>query len=140
MVPCKRITGSGRSAELIAKEERISRMVEENERNLLRIGRGKIFSYEINVIGIKRRAMMESSSIRAFIKRNYIKFQCKRKIDFYEEFLLVKLLNLFIGSIFFALTFNFKPVRKYRFPFKTLTKESGLSNLFAMESTQSLSG
>lgn len=85
--------------------------------------------------------MMESrNSIRAFIKRNYIKFQCKRKIDFYEEFLLVKLLNLFIGSIFFALTFKFKPVRKYRFPFKTLTKESGLSNLFAMESTQSLSG
>lgn len=59
MVPCKRITGSGRSAELIAKEERISRMVEENERNLLRIGRGKIFSYEINVIGIKRRAIID---------------------------------------------------------------------------------
>lgn len=69
MVPCKRITGSGRSAELIAKEERISRTVddEEGERNLLRIGRGKIFSYEINVIGIKRRAiMMETATSNLF--------------------------------------------------------------------------
>lgn len=31
---------------------------EESERNLLRIGRGKISSYEINAIGMKRRAII----------------------------------------------------------------------------------
>lgn len=86
MVPCKRITGSGRSAELIAKEERISRTVddEEGERNLLRIGRGKIFSYEINVIGIKRRAIIN---------------------DFNEEFLLIEFLNLFFDKHKFDSTY-----------------------------------
>lgn len=78
MVPCKRITGSGRSAELIAKEERISRTVddEEGERNLLRIGRGKIFSYEINVIGIKRRTIINdgnSCNLFKFIQRKRFK-------------------------------------------------------------------
>lgn len=83
MVPCKRITGSGRSAELIAKEERISRTVddEEGERNLLRIGRGKIFSYEINVIGIKRRAIINDGN-------SYIKFIQRKR--FKEKLILTK--------------------------------------------------
>lgn len=86
MVPCKRITGSGRSAELIAKEERISRTVddEEGERNLLRIGRGKIFSYEINVIGIKRIIDNKNSYIK-FIQRKRFKEKLILTKNFYSS-------------------------------------------------------
>lgn len=88
MVPCKRITGFGRSAELIAKEERISRTVddEEGERNLLRIGRGKIFSYEINVIGIKRRAIInDGNSCIKFIQRKRFKEKLILTKNFYSS-------------------------------------------------------